>query len=176
PGEGRRPGDGAITEPAVSLNEPAIKSSEALRVLTESVEDLHNTVTFPAGCAGSAGRGEVFSPPAGGGRGKGNSPGGRMHPVLAGILISLSNPYWSLWWATVGLGYIVLSLKQGVPGLASFFSGHILSDLAWYGLVAAAVAGGRRFLTPVLYRGILVACGFFLIFLGGSFIFWGVRG
>ncbi len=96
-----------------------------------------------------------------------------MHPVLAGILISLSNPYWSLWWATVGLGYITISLKQGSLGLASFFSGHILADLAWYCLVAAMIAGGRRFLKPVVYQGILAACGLFLIGLGGYFIFWG---
>jgi threonine/homoserine/homoserine lactone efflux protein len=99
-----------------------------------------------------------------------------MHPVLAGVLVSLSNPYWTLWWATVGLGYIVLSLKQGTAGLVSFFSGHILSDLAWYSLVAGAVAGGRRFLTPAVYRGILVCCGAFLIFLGGSFIYMGAAG
>lgn len=105
------------------------------------------------------------------------SPGSRgLHPVLAGVLVSLSNPYWSLWWATVGLSYIVLSLKQGVPGLASFFAGHISSDLVWYSLVAAAVAGGRRFLSQGVYRAILVACGAFLVFLGASFIYMGATG
>ncbi|GFN24027.1 LysE family transporter [Thermanaeromonas sp. C210] len=105
-----------------------------------------------------------------------SSPRKYMNLVLAGVLVSLSNPYWTLWWATVGLGYIVLSLKQGVPGLVSFFSGHILSDLAWYSLVAVAVAKGRHWVTPVIYRGILLVCGLFLIFLGGSFTFWGVWG
>lgn len=101
-------------------------------------------------------------------------PAKGMHPVLAGIFISLSNPYWSLWWATVGLGYITISLKQGSLGLASFFTGHILSDLAWYSLVAGMIAGGRRFLKPVVYQGILAICGLFLIGLGGYFVFWGV--
>jgi len=106
----------------------------------------------------------------------GSSPPKYMHPVLAGILVSLSNPYWTLWWATVGLGYIVLSLKHGVPGLVSFFSGHILSDLVWYSLVAAAVSKGRQWVKPPVYRGILAVCGLFLIFLGGSFTFWGLGG
>jgi len=96
-------------------------------------------------------------------------------PVWAGIFISLSNPYWSLWWATVGLSYIIISLKQGLPGLASFFSGHILSDLAWYCVVAAMASGGRRFLVPVVYRGIIGMCGLFLLGLGIYFVFQGLR-
>jgi threonine/homoserine/homoserine lactone efflux protein len=99
--------------------------------------------------------------------------GASLHPVLAGILISLSNPYWSLWWITIGLGYITLSLKSGTPGLLSFFTGHILADLVWYSLVAAAVAGGRRFMSDRVYRGLLVACGVFLVGLGGYFLYSG---
>lgn len=98
-----------------------------------------------------------------------------LHPVWAGILISLGNPYWSVWWATVGLSYLTLSLKSGSAGIVSFFSGHILADLAWYTLVAAAVAGGRNYLTPRLYQGFLAACGLFILALGGYFIYGGVR-
>jgi threonine/homoserine/homoserine lactone efflux protein len=94
--------------------------------------------------------------------------------VGLGIVISLSNPYFTLWWATIGLGYITLSLERGAAGLAVFFAGHILADLAWYSLVAGAVAGSGRFLTPGIYRGILVVCGSFLVLLGGYFI-WSVR-
>lgn len=109
---------------------------------------------------------EIKSTAAGGGM--------RLHPVAAGILISLSNPYWTLWWATIGLGYITLSLKSGYDGLASFFTGHILADFTWYGLVAAAVAGGRKFLSDGVYRGILVVCGVFLVALGGYFLYYGL--
>ncbi len=100
--------------------------------------------------------------------------GTRLHPVVAGILFSLSNPFWYLWWATIGLGYITISLRSGYAGLASFFTGHILADLVWYSLVAAAVAGGRKFLSDSVYRGILVVCGVFLVVLGGYFIYHGL--
>lgn len=98
----------------------------------------------------------------------------RLHPVAAGILTSISNPYWTLWWATIGLGYITLSLNSGYIGLTTFFTGHILSDFTWYSLVSAAVAGGRRFLSDGIYRGILVACGVFLVGLGGYFLYYGL--
>jgi hypothetical protein len=26
--------------------------------------------------------------------------------IMDGILLSLANPYWSIWWGTIGLGYI----------------------------------------------------------------------
>lgn len=98
----------------------------------------------------------------------------RMHPVAAGILTSVSNPYWTLWWATIGLGYITMSLKSGYSGLASFFTGHILADLTWYSLIAAAVAGGRKFMKDRAYRGILILCGVFLVALGGYFLYFGL--
>ena len=98
----------------------------------------------------------------------------RMHPVLAGILVSVANPYWTLWWATVGLGYITLSLQKGAPGLASFFTGHILADLIWYSLISAVVAGGRKFLSDRIYSGIISACGIFLLGLGGYFLYNGI--
>ncbi len=97
-----------------------------------------------------------------------------MRPVLGGILFSISNPYWILWWATIGLGYITLSLQKGVLGITSFFSGHILADLVWYSLISAAVAGGRKFLSDRMYSGIIAACGIFLLGLGVYFLYYGL--
>jgi len=97
-----------------------------------------------------------------------------IHPVMAGIFISVANPYFTIWWATIGLSYITLSLKSGTPGIASFFSGHIMADLVWYSLVAAAIAGGRKFLSDRLYKGILITCGIFLVGLGAYFLYIGI--
>ena len=94
-------------------------------------------------------------------------------PVLSGILSSLSNPYWIIWWATIGLGYILYSWQFGFWGIAFFFVGHILADLVWYSLVAAAVAGGRHFLTDRLYRGLIAVCAVFLIVFAGYFAYAG---
>ena len=72
------------------------------------------------------------------------APASSMHPVLAGIVVSLSNPYWIIWWVTIGMAYIGTGLRFGLAGVGAFFAGHILADLAWYTFVSVGVAGGRR--------------------------------
>jgi len=95
--------------------------------------------------------------------------------VLSGILVSLSNPYWLIWWITIGMTYLLWSLNLGIAGVASFFSGHILADLAWYALVAFVVATGRRVMNDTVYRMVLLVCGLALIALGVYFITSGAR-
>ena len=90
-------------------------------------------------------------------------------PVLTGILTSVANPYWTLWWATTGLYYASLALEKGLPGLVSFYSGHILSDLTWYSLVAVAAASGRKVCPPSVYKALIVICGIGLVVLGAVF-------
>jgi len=101
--------------------------------------------------------------------------GAGLHPVLAGALLSLANPYWLIWWLTIGLGYVMFSWKYGLAGVALFYVGHILADFAWYTLVSTAVARGRRFLSDNLYRGFLAGCGVFLVGFGGYFGFQGIK-
>jgi threonine/homoserine/homoserine lactone efflux protein len=98
-----------------------------------------------------------------------------LHPILGGICMSAANPYWLIWWLTIGLGYVMFSMKFGVLGVALFFTGHILADFAWYTLVSGAVAQGRRFISDRLYRGFLAACGVFLFGFGGYFGIQGVK-
>lgn len=96
------------------------------------------------------------------------------HPVASGILMSVANPYWIIWWATIGLGYIVYSQQFGIWGVIFFFAGHILADLAWYSFISAAVAGGRHFLTDRLYRGLIAFLAVFLVAFAGYFAWAGI--
>lgn len=94
----------------------------------------------------------------------------RLRSVADGILLSLSNPYWTLWWATIGLNYMGIAARRGLPGFGAFYAGHILSDLAWYSLVAASVAAGRRICPPRGARAALRICAALLAGLGALFI------
>jgi threonine/homoserine/homoserine lactone efflux protein len=101
--------------------------------------------------------------------------GERSRPVLAGLLTSISNPYFIIWWATIGLAYIAWSQQQGIWGLGSFYSGHIMSDVVWYFAIAWAVTMGKRIMNDHVYRWIIGLCGGFLCLLGVYFGYSGVE-
>jgi len=98
-----------------------------------------------------------------------------MHPVLAGIVVSLSNPYWTLWWATIGLTYVTQSLTLGTYALVLFLSGHLLADLLWYSAISFTVVKGKNFLSENAYRSLILFCGVFLIGLACYFL-WSGKG
>jgi threonine/homoserine/homoserine lactone efflux protein len=96
--------------------------------------------------------------------------------ILGGIVASLSNPYWFVWWATTGSAFIVKSLKHGPVGPTVFYFGHILSDLVWYSLVSFLVWRGRKLIAGKGYKILIGACALFLLYLGGKFIYDGIAG
>lgn len=102
-------------------------------------------------------------------------PARSMHPAAAGVLVSLANPYWSLWWATIGFGYVGMGIRFGWVGVATFFAGHILSDFAWYTLVSVSVARGRNLLSDSIYRGLIRLCGLAVILFGLWFLLSGLQ-
>jgi threonine/homoserine/homoserine lactone efflux protein len=106
----------------------------------------------------------------------GDVPVSRFGPVLHGAMISLSNPYWTLWWATAGLKLASDGLALGPVGVAAFFVGHELADVAWYTLVVFTVASGKRFATDRTYRIVIGVCAAFLVYLGVQFVWTGLNG
>jgi len=91
--------------------------------------------------------------------------------IIDGILLSLANPYWSIWWASIGLGYIFHALRFGINGIICFFVGHILADLAWYASVSIAVSKGRSLLNDRIYRQVIAGCATFLLGFAGYFLY-----
>lgn len=94
--------------------------------------------------------------------------------IAHGAIVSLSNPYWTLWWATIGIKLASDGLAIGPVGVAAFFLGHQLADWSWYALVIAAASRGKELLTPVLYRSIMGTLALFLIYIGVRFAASGV--
>lgn len=93
--------------------------------------------------------------------------------VWLGVLTSISNPYWTLWWATVGLAFLTTAAKSGPLGIAVFFLGHISGDLAWYTLVSVGASRGRKMIGTPVYSAVLFLCAAILVLLGGWFVWYG---
>ena len=90
------------------------------------------------------------------------------HPILGGILISMSNPYWWFWWAVIGLNFMTqFSVSFGNQfEFWGFFWGHELGDFIWYFTIAAGLGLTHKFMTKRIYIGILIACSIFMIGFG----------
>ncbi len=72
--------------------------------------------------------------------------------IKEGMVATISNPYWFVWWATVGSALLVTSLKAGAIGAPVFYFGHILSDLVWYSTVTIVVWQGKNLFSGKRYH------------------------
>lgn len=94
-------------------------------------------------------------------------------PLVAGIVTSISNPYFWIWWFSVGSALLISSLSSGIAGLVAFIAGHWLSDLGWFTFVSVSVHKSRSLIRDREYRIILYLCGGILILFGGWFLISG---
>jgi len=101
----------------------------------------------------------------------GDAPGAAAAwPLLMGAVVSIGNPYFVLWWATVGLGLLANAARSGRSAVAAFYVGHILSDFAWFAFVAGSLALGRKaILGQTSFRVLLALSGAFMIAFGMYF-------
>jgi len=117
----------------------------------------------------ASGKAEIPQP------GRGGNPGGPAAAALAGVLTSLSNPYWALWWLTIGAKYVALALGAGIAGVAAFYIGHILGDIVWLSALGVAMSRGRRLMSKRAYRGLILGCGLLLCGFGAFFAASGLK-
>ncbi len=92
--------------------------------------------------------------------------------LFSGFIISAANPYFLLWWAVIGLGFLLQAYQlYGLDGIVVFYAGHVTADYIWYGFISLAVGKTRKFIKDDLYRIILVLLGTALIYFGGNFVY-----
>lgn len=82
-----------------------------------------------------------------------------------GAFLSLGNPMNVVFWT--GLGTTVFASISGSPQtihFVTFFAGFLGGAIVWCFLMAGLVAWGRRFVTPIFFRWVNLACGMALGF------------
>jgi threonine/homoserine/homoserine lactone efflux protein len=96
-------------------------------------------------------------------------------PLAAGALLSLGNPYFLIWWATVGAGLILRSTEFGLLGFAAFAVGHWLCDLGWDTFLSTLSFRGGQFFGKKFQQVVFAISGAFLLFYSGKLLWEGVR-
>ena len=92
-------------------------------------------------------------------------------PVLAGIILSAGNPYFLLWWATVGLTLATTATGIGICAFVVFAIVHWLCDLIWLSALSWASFKGSVLLGPRGMRIVLMICSAALFVFGLFFIY-----
>lgn len=79
-------------------------------------------------------------------------------PFFAGILLTGGNPYFLIWWATVGLALITDARGFGVWAFVLFALAHWSCDLIWLTILSWASFKGSVLLGPRRQRMVLAGC------------------
>ena len=97
--------------------------------------------------------------------------GSKYGTIVKGVLTSVSNPYFFIWWATIGLAFLFKGLEiAGLVGLFGFIIGHWSADLGWFSLVSFFSSKGSKIMNHKQYGLLMKICGIFLIVLGVYFL------
>jgi len=92
-------------------------------------------------------------------------------PILTGFILSASNPYFLLWWATVGLALATTARQLGIWAFALFTITHWLCDLVWLEALSLASFKGTYLLGPHSQKIVLLVCSLAMLFFGLFFIY-----
>ena len=98
-------------------------------------------------------------------------PKSKYGSFLTGILLTGLNPFFLIWWFTVGFKLISDALLLwSMSGILIMFGLHIWMDYAWLVLVSFLSSRGRTFLSNKRYKICTIGVNFVLIYFGISFI------
>ena len=95
--------------------------------------------------------------------------------VVAGVVTSALNPFFILWWATIGGMLIMNSLEFGITGFVLFIPVHWLCDLVWLSFVSILVYKTQSLWGKKFQEGLFITCSLLLIGFGAWFLISGLQ-
>jgi threonine/homoserine/homoserine lactone efflux protein len=94
---------------------------------------------------------------------------------MAGILMSGLNPFFLVWWVTVGSLLLVTFIDAvGTWGLPFFIIVHWLCDLVWLSLVSFTIFRTHKFWGQKFQEWVFIILSLALLYFGGQFIVRGI--
>ncbi len=91
-------------------------------------------------------------------------------PLMSGIILSAGNPYFLIWWATVGAVLVLNSSNYGLTGVIIFMIVHWLCDFIWFYILSIASYKGGSVFGRRFQKIIFGFCGIFLFIFGIKYI------
>jgi threonine/homoserine/homoserine lactone efflux protein len=91
-------------------------------------------------------------------------------PVLAGVILSAGNPYFLVWWATIGLALALQAKVLGIWAFALFALVHWFCDLIWLAVLSWTSFKGATLLKGRGQAIVLIVCAIAMGFFGVKFI------
>jgi threonine/homoserine/homoserine lactone efflux protein len=96
-------------------------------------------------------------------------------PLWTGIALTGGNPYFLLWWATVGLSLASRAAELGALAFGLFAVVHWLCDLAWLEALSRASHSGRGLMGPTTQKVIQALCAAAMAGFGAWFVIDALR-
>lgn len=91
--------------------------------------------------------------------------------LLVGLALTGLNPYFIVWWLTIGANLIFIALEfASLAGVVFMYVCHVWVDYVWLILVAALAKRGAKILRFKWYRVLMAVFGLVLIYFGFSFL------
>ena len=101
------------------------------------------------------------------------------HPLLAGIITTATNPYYFLWWATLGAALILNAVALGIAILVVMSVLHWSIDLGWATFLSYAVNNSKKVGDQQAFVAVFFFSGLIMLVFGVWFIgsaMWTVLG
>lgn len=93
-----------------------------------------------------------------------------VNPYMAGFVTSAANPYFWIWWLSIGSAMVIAGLQGGLVLVGALMIGHWSADIVWLTLVSTGVSSGRKIVSDASYQKIIALCGIFLILFGAYYL------
>jgi len=95
--------------------------------------------------------------------------------LVTGIITSALNPFFWLWWATIGSMLVMKFLDFGMVGLTAFIIVHWLCDLVWLSLVSNLVYRTHSLWGRKFQEGLFIASSLLLVGFGVWYLVSGIQ-
>jgi threonine/homoserine/homoserine lactone efflux protein len=93
---------------------------------------------------------------------------------VAGIIMSATNPFFLLWWATAGSMLVMKFAQFGTAGIPVFIATHWVCDLVWLSVLSFFIYHTKNLWGHRLQTIIIIACSLLMFGFGVWFITSGI--